>query len=553
MSGEGYRILLCCRSRGDTLRGKRFTWDQIADVMALDNRVSPLRLYRLAHGRTATDVVNAFNDLDPAGTSSLRESRLFDFEAWPVTGRRPTSRVLAVLARIYQTRARNLVSEEVFATYTAYDRDVIDQADFRHFDTFQAATHCSVPQQGVSMEKAEPAHPRQSELNERYGCGDHDGRGDRDGRDGRDGSVGTALSVRNCRDLLRAVSAEEADMKRRELLFELSLALGGIPALALLRHLDPGEEERLARVVRSQGRVDAQTVATIEKLTAQCRRLDDTYGPAKVLPVVEAQRDMVARLLTSQTLLPGLRTRLVHVYAELAQLSGFLHYDQMNFHAAERSFDRGLDAAQETGDAVLTAYIHKWASEMASFSGQSGKALDHAFAAQGWARRGGSNLMRSRADVAEAWAQALHGNTTESLRKLESARSWAGRPTSSEPPYLYWVNAYQGVGTTFWFVYNSLGRPNDVMDAVTSRLATVGPAYKRERVFGLIQQGMALTQSREIPEAATRLSEAVTLTREHSSVRLGHLIGQARRRLEPWSGNAYVRNLDEKLRATPVA
>ncbi|MEV5411274.1 hypothetical protein AB0K60_20830 [Thermopolyspora sp. NPDC052614] len=161
MSGEGTRILLRCRSWSDTLRVKRFTWEQIAEVVALVEQVSPLRCYRLAHGRTATDVVNAFNDLDPAGTASLREARLYDFEAWPAHGRRPTSRVLAVLARIYQTRARNLVSEEVFASYSAYHRDVIDRADFRHLDAFQPATPCSIPRQRVSMDEAHPVRPRQ--------------------------------------------------------------------------------------------------------------------------------------------------------------------------------------------------------------------------------------------------------------------------------------------------------------------------------------------------------------------------------------------------------
>ncbi len=525
---EGYRILLRCRSWSDALRAKRFTWDQIAEVVALVEQAGPLRRYRLAHGRTSTDVVGAVNDLDPAGTATLRESRLFDFEAWPGGGRRPTTRVLVVLARIYQTRARNLVSEEVYASYGVYDRDLIDQADFRHLDVFQPATSCSVPRQRVSMDEGTPVRPRQ------------------------DAAEATAASAENYKELFRAVSAEEADMKRRELLFELSLALGGAPALTLLRHLDPGEEERLARVIQAQGRIDAQAVTTIEKLTSECRRLDDTYGPAKVLPVVEAQRDIVTRLLSTQTLLPGLRTRLIHTYAELAQLAGFLHHDHMDFHAATRSLDRGLEAAQESGDAVLTAYIHHWHSEMACFARQPAKALDHAFAAQGWARRGGSNLMRSRADVTEAWAHSLHGNTAESLRRLETARTWAGSPTSSEPPYLYWVNAYQGVGTTFWFVYNNLGRPNDVMDAVTVRLATISPAYKRERAFGLIQQGMALTQSKEIPEATAKLSEAIALMRTHSSARLGHLLAQARNRLEPWSENTYVRDLDEKLNTVMV-
>ncbi|MEV5408725.1 hypothetical protein AB0K60_07800 [Thermopolyspora sp. NPDC052614] len=537
MSGEGYSILLRCRSWGEALRAKRFTWDQIAYVIALVQRVGPLRCYRLAHGRTAVDVVDAINDLDPAGTASMRECRLYDFEGWPAAGRRPTARVLAALARVYQTRAHNLISDEEFSTYSVYDRDVIDQADFRHLDPFQPVTVCSVPQQRVSMdEKAHPERPRQD-----IACDT-----------ARNTAEAATLSVGSCKELLRAVNAEEADMKRRELLLELSFALGGAPAMTLLRHLDPDEEERLARMIQAQGHVDAKSVATLEKLTAQCRRLDDTYGPAKVLPVVEAQRDLVARLLGTQSLLPGLRTRLVHTYAELAQLAGFLHFDRMDYHAAARSLDRGLEAAQESGDPVLTAYIHHWYSEMAYFARQPAKTLDHAFAAQGWARRGGSNLMRSRADTVEALAHALTGNAKESLRKVEAARSWADSPTSSEPSYLYWVNAYQGVGTSFWFIFNDLGRSADVIEAVTTRLAALSPAFKREKAFGLIQHGMALTQSKEIPEATAKFSEAITLMREHSSARLGLLITQARKRLEPWSGNTYVRDLDESLRSAAI-
>jgi len=531
MSGEGYSILLRCRSWGEALRAKRFTWDQIADVIALVQGVGPLRGYRLAHGRTAAEVVNECNDLDPAGTASLRECRLYDFEGWPASGRRPSARVLALLARVYQTRARNLISEEIFASYSAYDRDVIDRADFRHLDPFQPVTQCSVPQQRVSMDEGEQVRPR---------------------RHAQVAPGVIAMSAESWKELLRAVSAEEADMKRRELLLELSLALGGAPALTLLRQLHPDEEERLARAVRAQGRVDAATVATIEKLTAQCRRLDDTYGPAKVLPVVEAQRDMVARLLGSQTLLPGLRTRLIHAYAELAQLAGFLHYDRMDFAAATRLFNSGLDAAQESGDAVLTAYIHHWHSEMAGLSGRPGKALDHALAAQGWARRGASNLMRARADLVEAWAHALGGNATESLRKLEAVRTWAGRPTSSEPPYLYWIKNSQGMGGTACFVYDALGRPNDVMQVAAARHAGVGSGFSRERSLALIHQGMALTQSKEIPEATAKLSAAITLMRKHSSARLAHLMSQARKRLEPWSDNAHVRNLDEMLRSVAV-
>ena len=94
MTGEGYRILLSARRRGDVLRAKGFTYDQIADVLALDHQVSRLRLYRFAHGRTVSDVVNAFNDLDPAGAASLRDARLYDYEIHPGAGRKPPVRAL---------------------------------------------------------------------------------------------------------------------------------------------------------------------------------------------------------------------------------------------------------------------------------------------------------------------------------------------------------------------------------------------------------------------------------------------------------------------------
>ncbi|MEU8037308.1 hypothetical protein [Streptosporangium sp. NPDC049078] len=126
MPGEGYRTLLDCRRRSRALRARSVTFDQIAHILALDHDVSPLRLYRYAHGRTAGDVVAAHNDLDPAGTASLREARLYDYEAWPATGRR--------------VPARSLLTDEIYARYNAAHRDLLDQADYRHLDPHQQLT-----------------------------------------------------------------------------------------------------------------------------------------------------------------------------------------------------------------------------------------------------------------------------------------------------------------------------------------------------------------------------------------------------------------------------
>ncbi|MER6830081.1 hypothetical protein ABT352_29130 [Streptosporangium sp. NPDC000563] len=94
MPGEGYRTLLDCRRRSRALRARSVTFDQIAHILALDHDVSPLRLYRYAHGRTAGDVV----------------------------------------------AARSLLTDEIYARYNAAHRDLLDQADYRHLDPHQQLT-----------------------------------------------------------------------------------------------------------------------------------------------------------------------------------------------------------------------------------------------------------------------------------------------------------------------------------------------------------------------------------------------------------------------------
>ncbi|HEX4813282.1 hypothetical protein [Nonomuraea sp. NPDC049480] len=125
MSGTGYQTLLDCRRRGRLLREHGFTIDQIAIVLSLDHPVSPLRLYRYAAGFTASQVVTTYGSLDPAGTSSLRESRLYDYENWPQAGRRPPIYVLRLLAGIYGTTPIRLVTPGVLANYSAHDQRVL--------------------------------------------------------------------------------------------------------------------------------------------------------------------------------------------------------------------------------------------------------------------------------------------------------------------------------------------------------------------------------------------------------------------------------------------
>lgn len=527
MSGVGYRILKHCQARGRRLRVKGFTYDQIADVLALDHEVSPLRLYRYAHGRTAAAVVDDFNTRDPAGTASLREARLYDFEAWPETGRRPPAWVLVTLAAIYQTRARNLVADGVYATYRPEDQDRIDRTDHRDADPNRPP---KPPRTRASMERTvTPTGP-----------------------------TVPALTQRECEDVFHAVGALETDVKRRNMLLQLALALGGAPSLALLRHLTPEESENLAYALHTPGGMDAASVTTIEKLTAQCRRLDDTIGPRAVLPIVDAKREVVARILARESLPTGIRDRLVTAYAQLSQLAGYLHYDLTDYDAATDRFEAALRAALDVGDATLIAYVHSWLSDMASFRNQPAAALDHAFAAQGWALRSPSHLLRARTAFTQAWALALENRTgtpsdkraSTSLRLLQAARTEATRQSASDPVYLYWIAESDDriVGNCL----NVLGRWDETISAVDKQLENCKSGHNRSQSLGLLQQAKALAHKHEIQAATKKITQAVDLASGHSSARVTVWLHDARASLDPWATTSYVRNVDELLhRSSP--
>ncbi|MFC4009913.1 hypothetical protein ACFOY2_21970 [Nonomuraea purpurea] len=497
------------------LRAKGFTWDQIADVLALTHQVSPLRLYRLAHGRTAADVVALVNDADPAGTAALRESRLYEFESWPEAGRRPPAQLLTALAKIYQTTARSLLRDEAVASYGAADRDLIDGADFLDMDANRSASPSR-----VTMETSAAARPAET----------------------------SHVDASACVRLLQAIGAEEADVKRRELLFELALMFGGSRALDMLRILTPDEEERLAGVLRNTWRVDEGTVRAFEKLQMHARRADDVSGPATLLPVVNGQRAAVGRLLARESMPPGLRDRLLDTYAQMSQLVGFLSYDLLDYATAEQSLHDALRAALDLGDLALVGYVHYWLGRLAGDQDRTVAVLDHAFAIQSWAARSPSKLLVPLHELLFATAYAAEGNAAASARAHENALTLSAAPKDNEPVFLHWV-APPVVELGRISMQVRLNKPGQVIEAAERYLAGHDPRFKRRHGLMLTRYASALTLAKEIPEAASKLVEAAHLTGQHSSARLIDEISQARARLQPWASTAYVRQLDETLRS----
>ncbi|MFG1878018.1 helix-turn-helix domain-containing protein [Sphaerisporangium sp. NPDC049003] len=120
--------------RAQELRAHGFTWEQIAAVWESDYpEISPRVALRWAHNLTQEQVAELWNELD-SGEVTMTKGRVSNFESWPVKGRRPSVMNLKMLARIYQTTARRLLTDDEYLRYGRTAQVELEQIDYRHLD-----------------------------------------------------------------------------------------------------------------------------------------------------------------------------------------------------------------------------------------------------------------------------------------------------------------------------------------------------------------------------------------------------------------------------------
>ncbi|MFI7125652.1 hypothetical protein ACIBQ1_08145 [Nonomuraea sp. NPDC050153] len=229
----------------------------------------------------------------------------------------------------------------------------------------------------------------------------------------------------------------------------------------------------------------------------------------------------------------------------------YLAYDLLDYAAAEDALNDGLRAALDLGDPTLISYLHFWLGRAAADQQRTTTVLDHAFAAQSWAARSSSNLVRSLNESLFSMAHASDGESSACARAHDRAVAMADTPKSSEPSFLYWMSPSMAESRAAPSLIQ-LKQSRPAIAAVQRSLAGLGQQFKLDRGFALVSYAEALTLAKEIPEAASRLTEAADIASRHSSARLTDQLTKARARLEPWAGNARVRQLDENLRAHGV-
>ena len=116
------------------LRSRGLTWEQMAEVWIADYpSVSSRIAFRWAHNLSHQDVAERWNGISP-GMPTITKARIYEFEAWPNGGRRPSVANLEMIARIYQTTAHALLNSNEYTLYDENSRTRLERIDFRSLD-----------------------------------------------------------------------------------------------------------------------------------------------------------------------------------------------------------------------------------------------------------------------------------------------------------------------------------------------------------------------------------------------------------------------------------
>ncbi len=123
--------------------------------------------------------------------------------------------------------------------------------------------------------------------------------------------------------------------------------------------LEPEYEEPLERLplaIRRPSRLDAQTVAHLEKITQDHRELYHRLGPFELLGEINGHLRTLVLLLIDTTS-AKLRRPLAAMAGETAGHAAWLSYDIQHHRAVGRYYQLADSAMQQAGNPVLQSYI----------------------------------------------------------------------------------------------------------------------------------------------------------------------------------------------------
>lgn len=284
------------------------------------------------------------------------------------------------------------------------------------------------------------------------------------------------------------------------------------------------DAERLAHAAQHPGRVDATTVDILARLLAELRRLEDTTGPAAVLPVV---LDHLGRVTTLADEAPGrYRNTLVDAAGQWEQFAGWLRAAMGQQSAATAHYAQTMAAGLEVDRPDLTATALSMRGHLAWQARRPGPLLSLTEAAM---RQPAGPAVRAVAAQQLARGHALTGDRTAADAAMDQADELtSGQPVL--PPWMYfhtgaYLDLQRGV------VYLLTGRPDAAIVAITAGLAGVDPDVARSAWTGtyLCHLAGAYRQVGHAAGADAALDQAERIAAVMRSTRLADQVAAVRR------------------------
>ncbi|MEV6987321.1 hypothetical protein AB0M95_39525 [Sphaerisporangium sp. NPDC051017] len=510
-------------SRRHQLRVRGLTWEQIADVWEADHpEIGPRVAFRWAHDLSLEAVSTRWNQLDP-GEATMTKSRIYQYECWPAAtnGRRPSVAALSMLARIYQTTGRRLLTSDEYGRYTLPSQREIDGIDHRMLDDNQGRQNTRIGQQSVEL------NHRPSEMSDVEVTG---------------GSARTKPHADELSPRLEEILRSWDELMRRRDIFTLT---GGMAVTALAPTLTAG---------LSLPEFDRSLYATCAQLTATYRRLDNLLGPYAVYDHAIAHHQRLTTWLQHATK-QGERKHLSVLTVDAGGLTSWLLLDLEQYDRAFALARQAVAVARDHDhdhDTGRQAYLVGRMSRILFECSRYQDALELADEAVQLAGTKAAPAVLSWLAVTRAYIHACLNNDRACREDLDMAarllQRAAGEPVEDYLAFHDQGHLYKMQGLCLLKLGEHSAKAVGEGRHAIDRAFEVWPQTAvRASAEVLAARASARLAQREIPQAASLTGQAYTIAMRTRSPRNLRAVSNLRLRLRPYRHTDAVRDLDDQM------
>jgi hypothetical protein len=278
-----------------------------------------------------------------------------------------------------------------------------------------------------------------------------------------------------------------------------------------------------------QDRVLQPQLAIMSSHIANMRKLDDRHGGGALsLLYVNGQLRVALDLARAADYTADVGHQLMIMIADLAQLSGWVHFDASRYGAAERYLMLSQYVARAAGEPGRAANAVGMLSYVSAFAGHGADAVHIAAAAEYLCPNSASPALRARIAGRRATACAAAGDFAGFRIASEAAMELLTSSGQQVPSYLYYLEpeqliAEQGQALVMLAERSEIGRERLLHEAVQllAPISTSGsrPQYPRSALLHGSFLAKAYLMIGDLDAAVSAARDTLTRLTEVQSVR----------------------------------